>query len=196
MIDIDVMGQIRGTIDDYWEKNSNLYSKYPKGQIAGFGPDLVFRVSNSFVHTFSDLQRTFKAKWAVHDIIASKAVSEFLSPDLEELSMNILLFEQKDFNINSQIILLKKIVESGIVYPFVLAGCQMGDNDFYIESADISYKYHDHTGAPVFAEIALKLKEYVRVKKKYVGEENAETTEKQGTVKVDQAQVDNNNKNA
>ena len=196
MFDIDAKGQIRGMIDDYWEKNSNLYTKYPKGQIASFGPELIFRVSSNFVHTFSDLQRTFKAKWAIHDVIASKAVSEFLSPDLEEISMNILLFQQEDFYINNQIVLLKNIVESGTVYPFVLAGSQMGDNDFYIESADINYKYHDHKGVPVFAEVSIKLKEYIRIKKEYdTGEQNNTTTEKQGTVKVDQAQVDNNNKN-
>ena len=70
------------------------------------------------------------------------------------------------------------------------------DNDFYIESADINYKYHDHKGVPVFAEVSIKLKEYIRIKKEYdTGDQNNTTTEKQGTVKVDQAQVDNNNKN-
>lgn len=188
---MSLKGNIKGFIDNYLENNRNNFSKK---QIGSFG-ELVFAVSTDFVHTFDDLQRNFKGKWGTHDIIANKPVSEFLSADLEELSFKVLLFKQNELDVNQQVLLVKKIVETGLVFPFILAGSQMGDNNFYLESADINYKHFDTDGIPIFIELSLKLKEYITVKREFITESEADKISKESTSKQSINDVNKNNQN-
>lgn len=56
--------------------------------------DIIFEVSNLLVNTFDNLQRTGKAKYAVHDIIGQKPKLEFTGYELDEITYDMTLTRQ------------------------------------------------------------------------------------------------------
>jgi phage protein U len=59
-----------------------------------FLDDIIFEVSNLFVNTFESVNRTGKAKYAVHEIIGNKPRLEYAGIELDELTYEMNLCRQ------------------------------------------------------------------------------------------------------
>ena len=60
-------------------------------QIGNLGKLITFEVSSKKVLTFNGMQRNVSGRWAQHDIIGSKPVSEFLGPGQQKVTLPIFI---------------------------------------------------------------------------------------------------------
>lgn len=59
--------------------------------VIGMLGGILFQVSDRQVLNFSKLQRSVSGKWSQYDVLGRKAVSVFLGPELQEVTLNVTL---------------------------------------------------------------------------------------------------------
>lgn len=130
-------------------------------KIGSYG-GVVFEVSTKKTKTFTDFERSGSARWNEHEIIGKKPKSEFVGPDLEEISFTILFKAELGINPVKELDKLRKMRDSGKVASFVLGGKPISQNYWSIQSLNESYKVVDHKGNLLEAEVEVNLKEYYK----------------------------------
>lgn len=124
--------------------------------------DITFRVSAyNDIYTFEDLSIKAGCRTAQHDIIGEKALTEYLGPELQEISMRIKLCAQWGVNPTKEIEKLVDYCENGTVLSFSVGGSRIGRNKWLITSVDESVKHYDNAGNILTAEANLSMKEYI-----------------------------------
>ena len=101
-------------------------------QVGSMG-DIPFVVSYGKIRTFSDYGRSGSGRWVKHDLIGRKPVMEFLGPDVEKVSMKIQLRTDHGINPESELGRLRKMRDTGAVFPFILGGAPVSDNYWLLE---------------------------------------------------------------
>lgn len=122
--------------------------------------DIPFITSDKYLLTPSKIEQSISARWADHDLIGQKPVSQFVGPNLEELNFKIILSAEHGINPKEQIEKLKDLVNNGIVFPLIIGGSPVNKNYWRLESFSIGDSYYTATGHIFQTEIAIKLKEY------------------------------------
>lgn len=95
--------------------------------IVGYMGDIPFMVSRRYLLTIDEFVRNGTGRWAKHDILSQKPSLEFLGPDLDEITFKISL--RRDHGVNPEQVLkkLRKMRDTGEVFPLVLGGQIIGD---------------------------------------------------------------------
>ena len=129
--------------------------------IGSWGPDLVFEVSGKMAETFSELNRKSSARWAKHEPINSKPLSEFLGPDLDELEMTMTFSRMLGVDPMGSYEKLKGQVNRGEYHPMILGGKPLSGNFWYIEEiTGKSEAFAAGTGNVLQMEVSVVIKEY------------------------------------
>lgn len=130
-------------------------------QIGNLGKLIVFEVSSDKVLTFRNMKKTVKGRWAKHETIRSKPVSEFLGPDQGTINLDIYLTVNHGVKPRSTIEKIEKAIENGTPYPLVIGGKKVGSHQWVI--TDMSETWGDiiMDGQLVSANLTLNLAEYV-----------------------------------
>lgn len=134
------------------------------GAMQGLGTlgDITFRVSAyNDIYTFDDFSLNASSRTAQHDIIGEKALTEYLGPGLQEVSMKIKLCAQWGVNPVNEAEKLIDYCESGTILTFTAGGRKVGKNKWLITSVGETVKYYDNAGNILSAELAISMKEYV-----------------------------------
>ena len=128
-------------------------------QVGSMG-DIPFVVTYGKIRTFSDYGRSGSGRWAKHDLIGRKPVMEFLGPDVEKVSMKIQL--RTDHGINPEIELgrLRKMRDTGAVFPFILGGAPVSDNYWLLEDIGENVSYWRAGGKILSVSVDITLTEY------------------------------------
>lgn len=128
-------------------------------QIGAFG-DIVFEVSDEAVRTFQDLQHDKKGRWAVHEVMGSKPVSEFIGPGLDEINFPIVLnaLFLGGSTVEDELERIGSMVDEGMVSTLVIADMIVGK--FYLESMGSVTRHFGGKGEKLVTETTLHLKEY------------------------------------
>lgn len=123
-------------------------------QVGSMG-DIPFVVTYGKIRTFSDYGR-----WAKHDLIGRKPVMEFLGPDVEKVSMKIQLRTDHGINPESELGRLRKMRDTGAVFPFILGGAPVSDNYWLLEDIGENVSYWRAGGKILSVSVDITLTEY------------------------------------
>lgn len=128
--------------------------------VGAFG-DILFEVSDETVRTFRELQHDKKGRWAVHEVMGSKPVSEFIGPDLDEINFPIVLnaLFLGGNTVEEELERIGNMVNRGMVSTLVIADMIVGK--FYLESMGSATRHFGGKGEKLVTETTLHLKEYV-----------------------------------
>lgn len=128
-------------------------------QVGSMG-DIPFVVSYGKIRTFSDYGRSGFGRWAKHDLIGRKPVMEFLGPDVEKISMKIQLRTDHGINPESELGRLRKMRDTGAVFPFILGGAPVSDNYWLLEDIGENVSYWRAGGKILSVSVDITLTEY------------------------------------
>ncbi len=128
-------------------------------QVGSMG-DLPFVVTYGKIRTFSDYGRSGSGRWAKHDLIGRKPVMEFLGPDVEKVSMKIQLRTDHGINPESELGRLRKMRDTGAVFPFILGGAPVSDNYWLLEDIGENVSYWRAGGKILSVSVDITLTEY------------------------------------
>lgn len=127
--------------------------------IASYG-NVVFATTSFHVQTLSELTRKGSGRWAVQEVIGSNCKAEFLGPGQGELSFKILLLAELGVVPSVSAALLRQMMASGTVAPFIIAGQPVGDGWWYIETQEESERIVNSLGITRRLVLNVVLKEY------------------------------------
>ena len=128
-------------------------------QVGSMG-DIPFVVRYGKIRTFSDYGRSGSGRWAKHDLIGRKPVMEFLGPDVEKVSMKIQLRTDHGINPESELGRLRKMRDTGAVFPFILGGAPVSDNYWLLEDIGENVSYWRAGGKILSVSVDITLTEY------------------------------------
>lgn len=128
-------------------------------QIGSFGP-VVFEVSNKRVFTASDVKRSSSSNWAAHDRIEGKSRSQYLSPGLKKVTLEVQLRADYGVPPSSTLSQLHRLAEGRDVYPLILGGVPQADNPFKLTACEESDSASLPGGALFSATASLTFEEY------------------------------------
>jgi len=128
-------------------------------QVGSMG-DIPFVVTYGKIRTFSDYGRSGSGRWAKHDLIGRKPVMEFLGPDVEKVSMKIQLRTDHGINPESELERLRKMRDTGAVFPFILGGAPVSDNYWLLEDIGENVSYWRAGGKILSVSVDITLTEY------------------------------------
>ena len=128
-------------------------------QVGSMG-DIPFVVSYGKIRTFSDYGRSGSGRWVKHDLIGRKPVMEFLGPDVEIVSMKIQLRTDHGINPESELGRLRKMRDTGAVFPFILGGAPVSDNYWLLEDIGENVSYWRAGGKILSVSVDITLTEY------------------------------------
>lgn len=126
----------------------------------GYMGDIPFIASDKYLLTPSETSRAISSRWADHELIGQKPVSQFVGANLEELSFKITLSAEHGVNPKLQIEKLKNLVDTGTVFPVILGDSPISENYWRLESFSVDDSYYTATGHLMQTEVSVKLKEY------------------------------------
>ena len=128
-------------------------------QVGSMG-DIPFVVTYGKIRTFSDYGRSGSGRWAKHDLIGRKPVMEFLGPDVEKVSMKIQLRTDHGINPESELGRLRKMRDTGAVFPFIVGGAPVSDNYWLMEDIVENVSYWRAGGKILSVSVDITLTEY------------------------------------
>ena len=128
-------------------------------QVGSMG-DIPFVVTYGKIRTFSDYGRSGSGRWAKHDLIGRKPVMEFLGPDVEKVSMKTQLRTDHGINPESELGRLRKMRDTGAVFPFILGGAPVSDNYWLLEDIGENVSYWRAGGKILSVSVDITLTEY------------------------------------
>lgn len=125
--------------------------------VTGLFGVIPFITSEAACLTFKDLKVERSTRWATHDVIGKKPVTEYIGPGLTEVSFNIQLNSMLGTPPLAALIQLKKMLEKKQAERLLIGPDYLGK--FVIESIGEERKYHNNFGICVSAEVSITLKE-------------------------------------
>ena len=128
-------------------------------QVGSMG-DIPFVVTYGKIRTFSDYGRSGSGRWVKHDLIGRKPVMEFLGPDVEKVSMKIQLRTDHGINPERELGRLRKMRDTGAVFPFILGGAPVSDNYWLLEDIGENVSYWRAGGKILSVSVDITLTEY------------------------------------
>lgn len=126
----------------------------------GYMGDIVFITSADYLLTPSDYAREASGRWAEHDLIMRKPVSQFGGPGLEKLSFDILLDAGHGISPDKQLKKLRKMRDTGAVFPLVIGGRPVSQSSWRLDSLKESDHYFTATGELQQCRASVQLTEY------------------------------------
>lgn len=130
-------------------------------QIGNLGKLITFVVSSSKVRTFQEMSQTVKGRWATHEVIKGKPVSEFLGPGVRAMTLTIQLSSSLGVKPRTIIENIEKSVEKGTPHTFVIGGKKVGSYKWVITDMSETWDVIIKNGWLVSAKLNLTLAEYV-----------------------------------
>lgn len=100
----------------------------------GYLGEIVFSVSAYHMLTPTNFEREASGRWAEHNLLLRKPVSQFGGPGLEKLSFSIILDDDHGIDPASQLKKLRKMRDIGAVFPLVIGGKPVAQNSWRLDS--------------------------------------------------------------
>ena len=139
----------------------------------GYMGDIVFSVSPYHMLTPTKFEREGSGRWAEHNLMLRKPVSQFGGPGLEKLSFSIILDDDHGIKPADQLKKLRKMRDIGAVFPLVIGGKPVTQNSWRLDSLKEGDCYWTVDGELQQCIVQVTLTEY---EEGNLTEENAITT--------------------
>ncbi len=129
----------------------------------GYMGDIVFISSADYFLTPSNYNRESSGRWAEHELLMRKPVSQFGGPGLEKLSFDILLDAGHGISPDEQLKKLRKMRDTGAVFPLVIGGKPVSQSSWRLDSLKESDHFFTANGQLQQCKVAVQLTEYMDV---------------------------------
>lgn len=126
----------------------------------GYMGDVVFVVSESRLLTPTDYEREGTGRWAEHELLLRKPVSQYGGPGLEKLSFSIIIDAAHGIDVVKQLETLRKMRDTGAVFPLIIGGKPVAQSCWRLDSVKESGHYWATDGKLIQCKAALSLTEY------------------------------------
>ena len=123
---------------------------------------IMFEVSSERVLTFKNLSRKTSVRYAKHDTLLRKPLSQYVGPDLDSLSLKITLDAQWGVNPREEYNKLMRIQREGHLVIFLLGFTVLGSFRWRIDSLGIMKGLITNMGVVMKAEVDISFEEYAR----------------------------------
>lgn len=127
----------------------------------GFLGGIRFRVSEDQVLTFRNLKQEISATWNTTNRIGLKPMMEYGGPDLQTVSLEIIL--DAGLGVKPRILMnaLERMTELGISGYLIIGRRRVGQNKWVITKCSQAYDTVLHGGEVYKGTVSLTLQEYV-----------------------------------
>lgn len=119
-----------------------------------------FKVNAKKALTFKNMKRSYSARWATHDIAGKRPKLEFQGPDMDEISVEIILDAELGVSPRKTMKTLRAAAKRGEVYYFYIGGKKVAINKFYIASGTENWNEIWSRGELVRATASITFGEY------------------------------------
>ncbi|WP_276819554.1 phage tail protein [Mailhella massiliensis] len=120
--------------------------------------DIPFETSASLVSTPRDISRKISSRYETHYVLGAKPRLEYLSEELDSITMQIRLVEMGELQPEAELARLAALCRQGQAVPLILMGVNFGN--VIIESVTERWRGKGKSG-PFCIDATLELKEYV-----------------------------------
>ena len=120
--------------------------------------DIPFETSASSVRTPRDISRKISSRYETHYVLGAKPRLEYLSEELDSITMQIRLVEMGELQPEAELARLAALCRQGQAVPLILMGLNFGN--VIIESVTERWRGKGKSG-PFCIDATLELKEYV-----------------------------------
>jgi phage protein U len=127
--------------------------------IGNWGP-IVFLVSHPRTLSFSEQSKTAGGRWANHETINTKPITEFLGSNLRTIDLKLIFSSWLGTIPDAEFELMAMAAEKGQHYPLILLSNVINIKDYYIESLSATSSNFNALGASVWLEASITFKEY------------------------------------
>lgn len=127
----------------------------------GYMGDIVFVCSADYMLTPSSYARESSGRWAEHELLMRKPVSQFGGPGLEKLSFDILLDAGHGIDPDKQLQKLRKMRDAGAVFPLVIGGKPVSQSSWRLDSLKEGEHYFTAMGELQQCKVSVQLTEYM-----------------------------------
>ncbi len=125
--------------------------------------DIVFKVSDDTVHTFSNMKRSGSVNYSVHSRHATMPLAEFTGIELEKLSFDIALSVFLGTDPDEEIDKIIRYERNAKTLMLMIDSKFIGSYRWTITSHDIKPKHYGKQGKILSATVSLQLLEYPRL---------------------------------
>jgi len=130
-------------------------------QLGSLGP-IVFIVSPNKIRTFDEFSRSSAGRWAKHDILGKKPLTQRIGPGLDTVSFSMRFDVKYGMNPRKELERLEKIDREGKALPFLIGGKSIGTGLWVITSLEQKWTSVDNNGNILVAAVNVSLEEYVK----------------------------------
>lgn len=127
--------------------------------IAKWG-DITFSVSSDKQLTFRNMKRESKGRWASHNIIGKRPKTEFLGPDMDEITMEVILDAEYGVKPRSQMYNFRSACKSGEVNYLYVGGKKVCVNKLAISAVSEAWEQIWSKGELKRAVVTVTFSEY------------------------------------
>lgn len=131
------------------------------GQLGSFG-DIIFEVSLEKLRTFSEFTRSTASRWATHERFGQKPRSEFLGPNLDQISFAMRFDVRYGMDPKAEMDRLLSWCREGRAETLIIGGTPIGMDMWVIKSVTQNWKTLDGSGKVIVGEADVTLEEYMR----------------------------------
>ena len=122
--------------------------------------DITFSVNSKKALTFSDMERSYSAKWEAHDIIGKRPKMEFMGADMDEVKIKVILDAQLGIKPRATMKKFRVAAKKGKVAYFYVGGRKVAAHKFCIVSGTEHWEEIWNKGELVRASADITFKEY------------------------------------
>lgn len=121
---------------------------------------VVFMVSPNLIRTLHDFTRSASGRWANHEVLLKKPVSQFIGPGLDTISFTMRFDIRYGINPRKELDALVELERSGKTMPLIIGGKGVGVNRWKITSLEQKWEDIDNRGNVLAATASITLEEY------------------------------------
>ena len=126
----------------------------------GYMGDIVFISSESRLLTPTKYERESTGRWAEHELLMRKPVSQYGGPGLEKLSFSIILDAGHGIDVQEQLKKLRTMRDTGAVFPLILGGKPVTQSYWRMDSIKETEHYWATDGKLIQCRADIALTEY------------------------------------
>ena len=119
-----------------------------------------FSVNSRKAFSFSDMERSYSARWEKHDIIGKRPKMEFMGADMDEIKITVILDAQLGVKPRSAMKMFREAAKKGKAAYFYVGGRKVAVNKFCIESGTEHWDEIWSKGELIRATADIVFKEY------------------------------------
>lgn len=127
----------------------------------GFYGDIVFETSDKRILNFSGFNRNASSRWANHEVIEGKPVSEFIGPNLDSISFTVHLKGLSGVKVKEEMDKWLIKCREGTIDTLVIGNSSIGMNKWKVLSVSQMWNVILNKGELLSGDVEVELEEYI-----------------------------------